>query len=41
MTVDGWQFRLLSNDAHVPHAIPAHPTIEDGYMVLMQLGAER
>ena len=33
-----WQLRLLAEQAPAPDAAPAAPTIEDGYMVLMEGG---
>lgn len=33
---EGWQLRFLAGQAHVPLAAPSPPTIEDGYMYLMQ-----
>lgn len=38
---EGWQVRLLAEGAPIPEARPAAPTIEDGYMVLMDAGVGR
>jgi ABC-type multidrug transport system ATPase subunit len=33
---NGWQVRLLADESPAPQAVSAQPTIEDGYMVLVE-----